>query len=233
MTFLYSPSVNIVALIAGTNDPSNSATLAEAFLDGMREAVPDSAITPLHLKDLQIEHFRLECYGPDCPAEPDFRQARDLLQNADGFVIASPVWNFGVPAHLKNFIDRCGSFGLDAATRTKGTFNGKPFYLIYTGGAPAPAWTGLMNRTTSFVQEGWKYFGATHIGTHYEQRCTRGKGVFGLVVDQRPDSLANVHRQGQRFAEIVLQYKQTGKLPTRHSLLRAFYEAGRKMMSWI
>ena len=104
------------------------------------------------------------------------------VENASGLVIATPVWNFGVPAHLKNFIDRMGSFALDE-TRSRGTLNGKPFYIIFTGGAPKPAWTGLMKKTTAFVPEALRYFGATYIGHHFEPKCVKGRGKFGLVVD--------------------------------------------------
>jgi multimeric flavodoxin WrbA len=146
------------------------------------------------------------------------------MEEADGFVFASPVWNFGVPAHLKNFIDRMGSFALDE-TRSKGTLGGKPFYLIFTGGAPAPAWKTLMQKTTSFVPEALKYFGASYMGHHFEGKCTKGRGKFGLVVDERPDSLEEVRKKGFEFARVVKTFKETGKAPIKQ-------RATAKVMKW-
>src|SRR3989338_7922029 len=130
--------MNILVLVAGTNEPSNSDTLANVFVQGL-EQHGDVHVTKIHLKDLSVEHFRIDHYDPAFPNEPDFRRVKELMEDAHGFAIATPIWNFGVPGHLKNLIDRIGSFGLDPL-RNNGTFSGKPFYLIYTGGSPMPAW---------------------------------------------------------------------------------------------
>ena len=219
--------MKIFVLVAGTNEPSNSNMLADTFVQGMQQ-LGDTEVHKRRLKDLKIEHFTLDFYDPQCTQEEDFCMLQNLMEEADGFVFATPVWNFGVPAHLKNFIDRMGSFALDE-TRSKGTLNGKPFYLIFTGGAPAPAWIGLMSKTTSFVAEGLKYFGATHIGSHFEQKCMRGKGKFGLVVDERPESLANVRRKGHEFAEVVKRFAETGQLPVKQAIFRKVYNWGQSL----
>ncbi|MDD5751810.1 MAG: NAD(P)H-dependent oxidoreductase, partial [Candidatus Peribacteraceae bacterium] len=211
--------VNILVLIAGTNDPSNCALLAEHFAAGM-ERIPDSSVTTIRLKDLPLDHFSLQHYAPSAPEEPGFRRLREALKGTHGLVIASPVWNFSVPAHLKNAIDRMGSFGLDSTTRSRGTLNGLPFFLLFTGGAPPAAWTGLMRRTTGHLARSLQYFGASHCGTHYEGRCMAGRGSFGLVVDGRPECLAMMEQNGERFARLVERFARTGRLPLRQSFLR-------------
>lgn len=217
--------MRILVLIAGTNDPSNSATLAASFAEGMR-TVDGIAIETVLLKNLTIDHFSLRCYEPDFRPEEDFRTLQAKIEAADGLVFASPVWNFGIPGHFKNMIDRCGAFGLDAATRTSGQWKGKPFFLIFTGGAPMAAWTGLQKKTTSFVPTALKYFGGSHVGTHYEPRCMAGKGVFGLVVDKRPESLKAMREKGAAFAKLTKVYADTGKLPAKQSLMRGIYRLG-------
>jgi multimeric flavodoxin WrbA len=220
--------MRIFILIAGTNEPSNANALADAFIQGMQH-LGGVEVHKRRLKDMRIEHFTLDCYAPACRQEEDFCALQTLMEESDGFVIASPVWNFGVPGHLKNFIDRMGSFALDA-TRSRGTLGGKPFYLIFTGGAPAVAWKALMRSTTSFVPEALKYFGATHIATHFEEKCTKGRGAFGLVVDGRPASLENVRAQGSRFAKVVDRFARTGQLPARKKFLRTLTNWGQSVV---
>lgn len=185
--------------------------LADEFIHGLRQ-LPQAEIEKVRLKDLQIEHFTIDVYDPHCSQEEDFCRVQRLVEKADGIVIASPIWNFSVPAHLKNLLDRMGSFALDDS-RSKGTLGGKPFFLIFTGGAPMPAWLGMMQMTTSHVREALRYFGATPAGTHFEPKCAKGRGEFGLVVDKRPESLAAVRDKGRQFAEVVKTFAETGTLP--------------------
>ena len=47
----------------------------------------------------------------------------------------------------------------------------------------------------------------------------QGRGKFGLIVDQRPESLTKVQAKGKAFAEICKRYAETGKLPLREVIL--------------
>jgi multimeric flavodoxin WrbA len=223
----------ITVLVAGTNEPSNSATLAVSFVEGIQR-VKDVSVTVLRLKDLRVEHFTLERYQPHCPLDDDFHTIQDGIQQAHGVVFATPVWNFSIPAHLKNVIDRMGAFGLDTKTRSVGQFKGKPFYLIYTGGAPMIAWKALMHLTTQHVSEAIKYYGGVVLGKHFEPKCMVRQGVFGLVVDNRERSLARMRKRGEEFAHVVRDYHVRGRLPVRKELLMKFftfaYRVGNRMM---
>lgn len=206
--------MEILVLVAGTNETSNSNMLADTFVEGMQQ----HATVTVHkrkLKDLSIDHFTVDDYDPHCNQEEDFCEIQHLMQQSSGVVIASPIWNFSVPAHLKNLIDRMGSFALDAS-RSKGTLKGLPFFCIFTGGAPLPAWKGMMQLTSSHIPEALKYFGASYIGHHFEGKCTQGVGTFGLVVDQRPKSLERVREKGHAFASVVEIYAKTGKAPLKN-----------------
>tara|TARA_Y100000310_G_C20632550_1_gene789411 strand:+ start:118 stop:792 length:675 start_codon:yes stop_codon:yes gene_type:complete len=203
--------MDVLLLVAGTNEPSNSEMLADAFSQGMSQD-HTMHVHKRKLKDLNIHHFTIDYYEPQCQMEEDFCEFQELLQKASGLVIATPVWNFGVPAHLKNLIDRLGSFAL-AEDRSTGTLKGLPFYLIFIGGAPAPAWKGMMQKTSSHLPESLKYFDASYVGHHFEGRCTKGRGKFGLVVDERPESLSEVRKKGHGFAKVVEEYHRTGKAP--------------------
>lgn len=226
--------MRLLVLIAGTNNPSNSATLAETFVDGVKEAVPGMEVTMLRIKDLRIEHFTIERYIPTCTPEDDFCTIQELVIDAAGMVIATPIWNFSVPAHLKNIIDRIGAFALDQETHSKGQLKGKPVFLIYTGGAPLIAWKALMYLTTVHVAEAFKYYGAVIIGRYFEPRCLVSKGVFGLVVDKRPRTLETMRRSGRSFAKIVKTFAETGQLPLSTRIIRSiftfFYRVGNRIM---
>ena len=215
--------MQILALVAGTNTPSNADVLCDAFLTGITEAHPHAIIDKVRLKDLQIKHFQAEYYHPQCSSEDDFCKLQELTEGANGIVIATPVWNFSVPAHLKNVVDRMGAFCLDEATRSKGTLKGMPAYFLFTGGAPMSAWKGLMRFTTSHLPEALRYYGASIIGKFYEGRCTKGKGAFGLVIDRRPEVLKKAREAGKVFGNIVAEFSKTGRLPLRNTIMRKIY----------
>jgi len=205
--------MQVVIFVAGTNLFSNAKALAEAFQQGvMREGVSTNLI---RLTDLSINHFSLEYYHPQCSLDDDFCRVQNLIESADGVIIATPIWNFSVPAHLKNFIDRIGGFALDEATHSKGQLNGKPFYLIFTGGAPIAAWKFMLHVTTMHLPQSIKYYGGVVLGRHYEPRCMAGHGKFALVVDKRPESLALLQKKGVWFARIVRKKHEYGCLPWR------------------
>ena len=219
--------MKILAIVGGTNDPSNSEMLCDAFLEGARSGGAD--VEKILLRDMRIEHFAIRHYAPDVEHEEDFRRIQRAVESADGLVVASPIWNFGVPANLKNLIDRFGSFSLDAERRMRGQWKDTPFYLVFTGGSPSSAWTGLLRKTMSGIRIALQYFGGACIGTYFEPKCTPGKGRFELVVDQRPASLAAVRSKGAAFSRVVKTHAETGRLPWLVKAKRKFYKTAQKI----
>ena len=219
--------MKILVIVGGSSNPSNSELLADAFAEGARAegAETDKVL----LRDLRIDPFTIACYDPAFAEEPDFATLRTKMQAADGLVFAAPIWNFGIPGNLKNAIDRCGSFSLDAERRMRGQWNDKPFYLVFTGGSPTAAWRGLIHRTVSGVRVGLQYFGGAYAGTHFEPKCTPGKGRFELVVHERPASIAAVKEKGAAFARLVRRHSETGTLPWRITAARRFFKLGQKI----
>lgn len=225
------PKVTVV--VAGTNSPSNAEFLADVFIEGLKSKGVE--VSKLVLRDLHIKHFTLERYSPHCTdQDDDFCKVEPLLSDADGVVFASPIWNFSVPAHLKNLIDRMGAFALDTEGRSKGQLNAKPFFILYTGGAPMIAWEALMYLTTLHVTEAIKYYGGTVVGRHFEPKCVAGRGKFELVVDKRPATLESIKARGVRFAEVALHYAENGSLPlsTRigYQFFSFLYRVGNRIM---
>lgn len=227
------PTPFVLVLVAGSNEPSNSNTLADAFIEGIRKR-QGIEVEKIRLQELALQPFSLACYEETCALEPDYLRLRDSIRRSSAILIASPIWNFSVPAHLKNMIDRIGAFALDHETHSKGQLKGKPVGLIYTGGAPMIAWKALMYLTTLHVAEAFKYYDATIVYRHFEPKCTVGRGKFGLVVDKRPDSLATMRRDGDRFAHMATVFSQTGSLPASsrlwHTLFSFIYRVGNRIL---
>ncbi|MBT4119827.1 MAG: NAD(P)H-dependent oxidoreductase [Candidatus Peribacter sp.] len=224
--------MNILVLVCSTNKQSNSEFLADMFLKGAEDACACN-VQKLRLIEFELPQFTVDCYTDNCVFPKQYSQLKNMIEEADGVLIATPIWNFGVPAHLKNFIDWMGCFGLDPETRTKGTLEGKPFYFIFTGGAPKAVWKGLMRFTTMFVREGIRYYGGTVAGLYYEGRCTPGRGQFGLVVDKREESMKAVRNRGKWFAAFTDGYKKSHRLPLRHRLFERVYKAGQRVAAKI
>ncbi len=222
----------ILIVVAGTNEPSNSNVLADNFIEGLK-TVAGVTFEKIRLKELQLHHFTLADYAEES-CEPDYLRLKTLLVDATGVVFATPVWNFSVPSHLKNLIDRMGAFGLDRETHSKGQFKGKPFGMIFTGGAPMIAWKALMYLTTLHLPEAIKYYDGTVILRHFEPRCVPGKGKFGLVVDKRLATLELMKKYGEKFAKAARQYADKGTLPLANRLWHAWFEflyrAGNRIM---
>lgn len=218
--------ITVTAIVAGTNEHSNSGMLADMMIEGMKSVAPDIVIHRVRLKDLSIGHFNLECYGPSCPID-GLSHVQSLIEASDGVIIATPIWNFGVPAHLKNLIDRMGSFALDDS-RSLGTLAGKPFFLIYTAGMPKAAWP-FLRKTVSGVAIAIQYFGGSVLGTFFEGGCTLGRGKFGLVVDKRPATLNRARESGATFARSVENFARTGTLPLKYRLIKKFVRLSQRV----
>ena len=52
--------LKLTVIVAGTNEPSNADTLANALIKGLESE--GAAITKIRLKDMKIDHFELGCY---------------------------------------------------------------------------------------------------------------------------------------------------------------------------
>lgn len=222
-------TMKLTVLHASPNVPSNSVYLGKAFMKAFTECAQQIEIEEIRLYDAPLERFTLDHYDPTHVPEEEYETLRQAVNSADALLITSPVWNFGVPGVLKNTIDRMGVFTLQLQTEAD-KVNGKPVFILLTGGAPKPAWIALTRKTTSFVAEGLAYMGFSAVGTHYEPRCTPGFKQYGLVVDTRPECIEVITKKAQRFYRIVEQFTQTGKAPLYYRIRRKCMKFGEKIL---
>jgi multimeric flavodoxin WrbA len=97
-----------------------------------------------------------------CAIQDDMQALYPKLKEADGVVIASPVYWFNLSAQTKIFIDRWFAVGVEE----KNIFKGKPMGLLMSYGDMDPFGSGAVNAIRSF-QDMCRYLGAEIAGMLY------------------------------------------------------------------
>ncbi len=101
----------IIAICGSPRRNGNTALLLNSAVQGARDAGAD--VTEVVLRDLNISPC-LEIYGCKktgrCVIKDDFQQIHDQMANAQGMILASPIFFYGLSAHTKAFIDRFQSW---------------------------------------------------------------------------------------------------------------------------
>ncbi|MEE9299716.1 MAG: flavodoxin family protein [Alphaproteobacteria bacterium] len=99
----------VLALCSSPRRNGNSRRLAEALLEGAAEAGSQTDL--IQISDQVKEMLRdcRECRKKDgsCSIEDGFRDLFfEKALPADAWIYATPLWWYGLSAHLKNFLDR-------------------------------------------------------------------------------------------------------------------------------
>lgn len=100
-----------ILVFNGSPKKENSDTLhiTRAFLDGMQEAAPQE-IEMIHVIDRHIEFCSgcLACMrnGGRCRHDDDMRSILEKILSSDLLLFSFPLYGYGMPALLKNLIDR-------------------------------------------------------------------------------------------------------------------------------
>ena len=129
---------------------SASIAAADMFLDALREVSPAIRVTTLNLFEAKLPAFDRAAaegkyailHGTPVPAEvkPAFAGAVRLIDQfkaADGYVFAIPMWNFGIPYVLKQYVDLIVqptyTFAVDGGGY-RGLVTGKKAVAVYARG---------------------------------------------------------------------------------------------------
>ena len=99
----------VLALSSSPRRKGNSRVLTEALVEGAAEAGHRTEL--VHLPDYVTGMLRncRECRRPDgsCSIDDRFPELFfDKFLKCDALVVATPIWWYGMSAHLKNFFDR-------------------------------------------------------------------------------------------------------------------------------
>ncbi len=165
--------MKIIALSCSPSRGRNSDTMLDSFILGMKE-IPDIEVEKIYLDDIPIDLYTYKNSKAPTSHETEFKElARKITQDINGLVIATPTYNFSVPAHLKNFIDRIRFFALDFTQKSKlgqpvGTLEHLQTYFLVSGGTPRWAEKLLFFAFPSFWLRGvFLYFNAKVMGALY------------------------------------------------------------------
>lgn len=137
---------------------SHSVAVAEAFLDAYRAAHPGDEVRTLDLFTadlpafdglaLQAKYAILHGRKPSVEEQAAWGAVEAVIAEfkaADKFVLAVPMWNFGIPYRLKHYLDLLVqpgyTFSYDPAKRYTGLVTGKPAFIAYARGGEYPEGT--------------------------------------------------------------------------------------------
>jgi len=138
----------------GANSKSNA--LADAYLAALRERVPDLSVDTIDLSRDHIPDFDGDKVaakmaviagqnneGRQKSAWDEIVAVASRFIAADRYLIASPMWNGGIPYRLKQYIDVIHQpsllWGLDPQTGYYGLLKNKKAVLALTSGAYGPS----------------------------------------------------------------------------------------------
>ncbi|MFM7088220.1 MAG: flavodoxin family protein [Candidatus Paceibacterota bacterium] len=201
--------IKIIGLSCSPSRGRNSDKMLDNFILGMQE-VKNIEVEKMYLEDIKIDLYKYENrLGPGTD-EQDFAElCHKISDEIHGLVIATPTYNFSVPAHLKNFIDRISFFALDFENKTKlhqpkGTLGHIKTYFLVSGGTPNWAQTILFFTFPGFWLRGiFLYFDAKVMGAYYSGDTATYKNT---------KILEKCRKKGKKFAHHVLMDKDKGIL---------------------
>ena len=130
---------------------SHSRAVANAFLKSYIDTNPDDTVETVDLYDLELPAFDglavqakytilqgKEHTEQELSAWTQVEQIIAEFKSADKYVIATPMWNFGIPYRLKHYIDLLVqpgyTFSYSPEEGYKGLLTGKPIVTIYARG---------------------------------------------------------------------------------------------------
>jgi FMN-dependent NADH-azoreductase len=161
---------------------SASVTVAKTFVDAYKAGHPGDTVETLDLWHAKLPEFdgatidaKYAIMHGQTPT-PEQAQAWQTVtqiaghfKSADKYVLSLPMWNFGIPYKLKQFIDvivQPGlAFSFSPDTGYKGLITGKPLVAIYArGGAYGPG-TGMeaYDAQSTYLKQVLGFIGFTDI----------------------------------------------------------------------
>ncbi len=162
----------VLALACSPSKGFNSDSMLDVFIDGFK-SVCNKSVEKVYLTDIPFDDYSFDNrFGPT-EQENEFRALCEKIQKAEALVIATPTYNFSVPARLKNLIDRMRFFALDFENKSRlgqpsGRLGHLRVYFVVSGGTPLWAQKLLFFTFPPFWLRGiFLYFGSHCLGAIY------------------------------------------------------------------
>jgi FMN-dependent NADH-azoreductase len=184
----------LLHILASPRVESYSTRVAKAFLDSYRRLQPDdqievldlarAEIPPFHAPQAKAKYAVTAGQTPRDEAEAAWQPVIKTINHFKGFdkyVVSSPMWNFGIPYRLKQYIDVIVQPSLTVAFSPEkgytGLVTGKPLMLILARGGVYQA--GNPSTTFDFQEPYLRtifgFIGFTDIRTVYIQGTQKNK----------------------------------------------------------
>ena len=150
---------------------SRSRRVANAFVEAYRQAHPDDEIVAMDLFEadlpafdglaVQAKYAILHGQDHSAPEADAWRAVEELIAeftSADKYVLAVPMWNFGVPYRLKQYIDLLVqpgyTFSFSPEEGYAGLVTGKPILVVHaSGGAYSQPETAPVDHERSYLAQ--------------------------------------------------------------------------------
>ena len=163
----------ILVLLGSPRKKGNSAILAGEIARGAKAG--KAKVETIFLQEKSIAPCKacMACQkkgSKGCAIKDDMQEIYPKLLEADGWVIASPVYWFTMSAQTKLFMDRC--FGLPAYQ--KDPFRGKRIAIAMTYGDVDPFGSGCVNALRAF-QDAYRYTESPIVGMVYGSAMEPGE----------------------------------------------------------
>jgi len=130
---------------------SHSIAVADAFIESYREAHPDDEIVTLNVFTADLPAFdgaavqakytilHGQQHSPEeLAAWKTVEAVIEQFKSADKYIFAVPMWNFGIPYRLKQYVDLLVqpryTFSFSPDEGYKGLVVGKPVFVAYARG---------------------------------------------------------------------------------------------------
>ena len=183
----------ITAFTATPRKNGNSEILVDHILAGATQAGASAEKVRLH--DLSVrpctacEACQVSVAEP-CIIEDDMASLLDKVRQADGLVLASPIYFFTVNAQMKAFLDRCYAlFG----GGTFDEFRGKSLAVALTYGDPDPLMSGA-NHALGMFLDAARFLGMGLAG------CVHASCLKAGEVQSNRKALADAEALGRKLA---------------------------------
>ncbi len=198
--------MRILGIYGSPRPGGNTDKMLDAFLEGAREA--GAAVDTVYARKLTMQGC-IGCGGCDetgeCVVQDDMQKVYPLLEEADGIVLASPVYFYNVTGQVKLLIDR--SQALFMKKLLKGKAGSEPALKD-----PSAVKRGFL--LSAAATRGKRLFDCARLTFTYFMDALGGEMVGELCfrdlegkkdVEKDPAWLAQCRAEGARFARPSIQ----------------------------
>ena len=194
---------------------SYSIAAANAFVSAYEQANPKDEVVTMNLfqKDLlafdglavQAKYTILHGLKHTPEELAAWKKVEEIIaefKSADKYVIAVPMWNFGIPYRLKQYLDiivQPGyTFSFSPKEGYKGLVTGKPVFVDYSRGGAYPTGSAeeAFDLQTKYFQLALGFIGFTDIRTLIVEPTLSGPDVAKKI---KEDSIAKAKEMAKAF----------------------------------